>query len=433
MNDRRLIKIIICCLVINLSWCVPMAHSDEIGQSNGQSQLLLGKSDPFKAIKIEVETPKAIVKEPVLIELAPAPQPQVAPIVIPETEPEPPELFIKTVMLKFLRAENVQPAAVRMLSAYGSVSTDEDTNSLIICDSRENLYKIITEIREADQTPKQIMIEVFILDVTISDDTEIGVNWSDLSLGDGDSYTQALSTLTSGGSLNIIRSDISVAVQALQKVRNVEILASPRILVVSGQEARIRTVEEIPYEELSQSAGGVGSADPITSTQFKTAGITLTVQPTITDDGRILMHITPDQSVDTGVPGLDGRVPIINRREAETTLLLRDGQVVAIGGLRRKDTKLLQDKIPLLGDIPIIGFLFSSDKVVVIESELLVLISPHIYDDGPAPTDDEIIKYNSLKDRPLLNIPRHDTLKPQIIQERPEFKMMRNLLSGPNK
>ena len=406
MNKIR-ISIIIICIAVNV-----IALADE---TTGTEQAV--RKDPFAPVisikpvidSVAAKVPVTVVEEARSIE---------------EPRPAPP-LFIATAMLKFLSAKSMSPAVTQLLSEYGSVSTDDETNTLVICDSRENIDRIIEEIRKADRTPKQIQVEVVILDVTLSDDNEIGVNWADLNVQAG--YTQSLSTLTNGGSLNIIQDNISTTVKALQKVRNVEILASPRVLVVSGRTASISTIEEIPYEELSQSSGGVGTSDAITSTAFKTAGITLTVKATITDDGKILMHVTPDQSVDTGSPGLDGRVPIVNRRSVDTSLLLEDGQVVAMGGLRRKDKKIMHDKIPLLGDIPFIGFLFSNDRTVVTESELLVLISPSIYrDDAEIPAQQKQI-FNELKGSRHLRLTETE-LKAQEIKPRPEYEMIRKAM-----
>ena len=98
-----------------------------------------------------------------------------------------------------------------------------------------------------------------------------------------------------------------------------------------------------------------------------------------------------------------------------------DGQVVVMGGLRRKDIRLTVDKVPLLGDLPIIGFLFSNDKYEIEHSELLVFISPHIYDDGPPLTEPEMERFNELRNRPPLYIPD---------RERPEFKTLQELFDG---
>ncbi|MFC1781834.1 type II secretion system protein GspD, partial [Planctomycetota bacterium] len=296
--------------------------------------------------------------------------------IVPEytiTEAEAPELFMQTVMLKFLEAESLKQAVDNMSSEYGSISTNLNNNSLIICDTQEYLEKILGEIAKADQTPRQIMIEVVILDVQLNDDTEIGVNWDLLSderynvgyrqnftssrigstpenaitIGD----TSAFNTTGLGGSFSVISSSVRHVVQLIQQKRDVEILASPRIMVVSGKSALIEAVEELPYTEISDtSAGGAGA---ITTTRFKNVGIQLNVSATVTDNNDIFLTVTTEQNVATGQS--DTEVPIVDTRRANTSLLLKDSQVVVFGGLRRREKTKEVDQIPILGDLPIIG------------------------------------------------------------------------------
>jgi len=339
-----------------------------------------------------------------------------------ETEPVEviPERQIKSIMLKFLRAANVLTVVTGMLTPYGNASIDEDTNTLIVCDAAESLDKIIEQIAKADKTPQQILVEVVIIDVQLSNDTELGVNWDNLSPGSV-SYVQTLNELATGGSLTMIRGGVQNTVNALQKERNTEILASPRVLVLSGQEAKLETVEEIPYTELTQTDSGGGGTNAIASTSFKNAGITLTVKPTVTDEGRIMIEVQPEQSINTGVTSVgDGStVPIIDRRSVKTTLLMEEGDIAVIGGLRSKDVRITQEKIPLLGDIPFIGGLFSNDKEVVENSELLILISPHVYTASDGPTDSEKSLWNEVK-----------SLKPVRLSKRlrPEQELVKKIV-----
>jgi type II secretory pathway component GspD/PulD (secretin) len=329
-----------------------------------------------------------------------------------------PPLFVQTVTLKFLKASNLKTALDKMSSEFGSIGVDDNTNSLIICDTKENLAKIIAEARKADQTPQQIMIEVVIIDVQLKDDTEIGVDWDFLTTGNKDlSYRQSMifpnrlsivgATDTTrgditafqpvglGSEISIISDDIRNVVRLLQEKRNVEILASPRVMVVSGQKAEIRTIEEIPYQQITQSTAGGGGASAITSTEFKEVGVTMEVKATVTDNGKILLMIKPEQSVSTGKS--IGGVPVIDKRGASTTLLMDDGQMVVMGGLRRQETSHIKDQVPLLGDLPLIGFIFSNDHTVVENSELMVLLSPHVYKGEPVPKD-AMDRYNQINE-----------------------------------
>ncbi len=324
---------------------------------------------------------------------------------------------VETVTLKFLDAKNLYEAVKSMSSKHGKIHYDERTNSLIVCDSTDNVARIVAEIRRADAMPPQILIEVVVVDVKLEDSTEIGVNWDSLFTDGQVNYEQSLvSDLTTsgitGGDFKILGGGITGLIHALQEKQDVEILASPKILVVSGQEAMIQTIEEIPYEEVSDSSDG--GTTSLTSTQFKEVGVTLSVKATVTDSGKILLVVEPEQSVNTGQAGLDDRVPIIDKRLAKTTLLLDDGKTVAMGGLRKREITIGKDQIPVLGDIPGLGVLFSKNTRIINHSELLVLLCPHIYT-GNEMTEHELNKFNEGR-----------TLKPLQIQtnkHRPEFKI----------
>ncbi len=399
MNKSNIIKLSICSLILVILCCTASVYSEpsRIGRSIEEA---IGKQDPFKAIVPIAQTRRFTSASSIA-------QPQML---------DAPDLFVQTVMLKFLKAENVEAIASTLNSSYGSVAIDEDTNSIILCDDQDNLKRIVEQIRIADQTPKQILIEVVILDVQLNDDTEIGVNWDFAgtkgwqSLSGIELITNTIGLTTTGGTFGRTNNGIIATIHALQSTRNVEILSSPKVLLVSGKEASIQTTSEIAYTELTSSTGGTAD-NQITSTEFKETGVTLRVKATITDEGRILMDIEPSQKINSGADSSFGStVPIVDTRSVQTSLLMDDGQVVVIGGLRSKSTTVTQNKIPLLGDLPLIGFLFSDDKTEVVNSELLVLISPHIQqDDDYILPKDQYDKFNELRNKPILEVPREKT------------------------
>lgn len=408
MNKRNIIKMLVCCIILMILGYTTQVRSELDGTDESILDAI-GKKDPFKMVTPIIEAKKNILQK----------------ISGSKTNTTlgleaRPDLYVETVMLKFLRAANIESVARNLISANGAVAVDKETNSLVICDDEGNLQWIINEVRKADQTPKQILVEVVILDVQLNDDTEIGVDWGGYNLRRDDTkhtFSQTvMSNLTAsgalGGSFTLIQEGLDITIKALQATRDVEILASPRVLVVSGQEALIQTVEEIPYTELSESAEGSSGSNAITSTQFKDAGITLKVTATLTDEQKILIDIDAMQSINAGTDSsLGSTVPIVEKRNAKTKLLMDDGQVLVMGGLRTKEATLTKSKVPLLGDLPLVGFLFSNDKTVVKNSELLVFISPHIYGDGPL-DDEKMEKFNELRNVPMLRLPK----------ERPEFE-----------
>jgi len=378
----------------------------ELDTTNQNMPDSIGKKNPFQMVSPLIEAKNNIIQKMV------GAQSQSQSAAALEAIPD---LFIETVMLKFLKAANLERVVSNLTSSYGVVAVDTETNSLIVSDARDNLERIVAEIRKADQTPKQILVEVVIVDVQLNDTTEIGVNWGDYNFARDDTkhtFSQNLisSTLSPGsalaGTFTLVQSGLNVTIKALQATRDVEILASPRVLVVSGQEAMIKTTEEIPYVELSESTAGTsGTGYGITSTQFKEAGITLTVKATLTDEQKILLAIDAQQSINAGIDtSLGTSVPIVDKRDAKTNLLMDDGQVLVLGGLRRRETTLTTNKVPLLGDLPFVGFLFSSDKTEVVNFELLVFISPHIYRGEPL-TDEKMDRFNELRNAPLLQLP----------------------------
>ncbi|UCE49231.1 MAG: hypothetical protein JSW47_03635 [Phycisphaerales bacterium] len=333
-------------------------------------------------------------------------------------------VFLETVNLKFLDAESLAAVLKGMSSPYGSITANKKTNSLIIVDTKENLSRILSEIEKADRTPKQVMVEVVIVDVQLNDDTEIGINWDLLSSKEYDiTYRQnftnrltttpadddtianatAYNTIGLGGDFSVISGTVRNVVALLQQKRDVEILASPRAMVVSGQSATIKAVEEVPYVEVSDTAAG--GAGALTSTKFKEVGITLQVTSTITDGNNIFLTISAQQSVRTGDSGTG--VPLVDTRQADTSLMLTDGQIVVLGGLRRQQRTNQANQIPILGDIPLIGYMFKYKNVVVNNTELIVFISPHVYKEGEPIDADAMSKYKEITDRPTLSLSAH--------------------------
>jgi len=312
-----------------------------------------------------------------------------------------PELAMETIVLKFLEAKSVKSVMDRMVTEYGTVAVNERNNSIVLCDTPENLARIMAELKKVDQTPQQIMIEVVILDVALRDNTEVGVNWDLLSSDLYDvTYRQNLTgerlgstpsdpvtvgnatvfnTVGAGGDLSLISGTIRHVLHAIQQKREVEILASPSTLVVSGKEATIKAVEEIPYEEVIDTAQGGAAA--LTTTEFKEVGVTLQVSAIVTDGNNIFLTVDAEQNARTGESAKG--VPVVDTRHATTALLLRDGQTIVIGGLRRVEKTKEVNQVPILGDLPLIGLLFRSTTVVTNRSELVVLLSPHIYANEP--------------------------------------------------
>jgi type II secretory pathway component GspD/PulD (secretin) len=190
--------------------------------------------------------------------------------------------------------------------------------------------------------------------------------------------------------------DISFMLNALRTNLDAKLLANPRILVLDNESANIKIVQEIPYQELTQSSGGGN----IGTTVFKNVGVELTVTPHVTRDGLIRLHITPKFSTQVSVaqiavPGTASKsdVPVIDSREADTIAFAKDGQTIVMGGLRKQEKRQDVSKVPILGDIPLVGAAFTSNTESLKTTELIVFVTPRIVTQ-PVLSDDELQQYS---------------------------------------
>ncbi|MHC5060354.1 MAG: secretin N-terminal domain-containing protein [Planctomycetota bacterium] len=293
--------------------------------------------------------------------------------------------------LNFAKAKNLKDTVTKLLSGRGKMGINERLNSIVVTDTQENLDLISQAIQKLDIRAPQVMIEALIVNVKLTDEFKMGVDWT--KLGTSDNFlSQDLSATTGSNPFGQISfSKISGnwsfigLVDFIQTHDNVRILASPKVLVLNNHTATIDAVEEIPYQELTQTSAGGN----IGSTSFKQAGIKLQVTPQITDDGHIIMHVKPEQSAQTGTFTLgQSDVPVIETRKTETTMRVKNGQTIIIGGLRKKRPTVREDKLPILGDLPLLGVLFRKLDKEQVESELGIFITPHIYTDGKLSADE---------------------------------------------
>ncbi len=172
--------------------------------------------------------------------------------------------------------------------------------------------------------------------------------------------------------------DLEIALSMLKTQIEAKLLANPRVLVLDNETATIKIVKEIPYVESFQS---VGAFSAIASVQFKEVGVQLEVTPHIARDGMIRLKLKPEFGVEASVksPGdKASEAPAVDTRMLETIALVRDGQTVVMGGLRKKELTKSITKVPILGDIPLLGDLFRYETENEVTNELVVFITPTI-------------------------------------------------------
>jgi type IV pilus assembly protein PilQ len=293
--------------------------------------------------------------------------------------------------LNFASARNIESTVNGLVSTGGRVGVDDRLNYIVVSDTSSNLKRIEAAIKQLDVKAPQVMIEALIINVKLTDQLKMGVDWT--KLGTSSNFLSGGFNITSStnpyGKVTFSTTPGNWNIQGLidfvETNKDVRILANPKVLVLNNSTAIIKTIKEIPYQELSETSSGGN----IGTTAFKEAGVTLEVTPRVSEDGYIIMEIRPEQSAQVDTFTVENsEVPVIEKRNADTTLRVKDGQTIIIGGLREKQPSVQESKVPLLGDIPIIGALFRKIDTEQIESELGVFITPHLYTDGQLSADD---------------------------------------------
>jgi len=288
------------------------------------------------------------------------------------------------VVLQNLKAKDVAATVTSVLSGSGKVGFDEEMNALVVTDTSSRVEAVRRAVARLDHAPPQVMIEAMIIDVTLNDEMHYGWDWTVSKLiGDAMTWNQAL---TVGAGLNAAAAPGSQVTFALTRKNwtmtgtwdfiethdNAKVLANPKILAINNRQAIIEIIDEIPYQELTQtSAGG-----QIGTTSFKEVGIKLTVTPRIAADGTVHLELSAEQSSPTGAAV--NQIPVIQTRRAQNVMVVDNGRTIVIGGLRRRRTITNEDKLPLMGDLLLIGGLFRRVETVEVDTELVIFITPHI-------------------------------------------------------
>ena len=334
---------------------------------------------------------------------------------------------IRIFSLKYAQAEDVakQMRTEIDMKKLGMVKADVRTNQVIVQTMPERMNDVAQMIAGLDQKTREVLIEARIIQVKLTDSLSSGVEWEGLfetSQKNGTtSYvgTYPPSSVTSdtdwrsrkkvledtgyigaypfsGTTSNfsasqprvgteqmhvgvVGKNDYDVMISYLKTLGDVKILSNPRLAVTNNQEARIHVGERQAYITTTTTAGQTTTtvSEQVT---FLDVGLQLFLTPAINEDGYVTLRIKPEVSSVTGslVTGQDNRIPILDTSTAETTVMVKDGATVAVGGLRREENSVDSQQVPFIGRIPILGMLFKSEQNRKQRSELLVLITAHI-------------------------------------------------------
>jgi len=302
-----------------------------------------------------------------------------------------------------------------LLSERGSVTTDERTNTLLITDTPEKIVEIQKLVADLDYAVRQVQIESRIVIANSDFSHELGVRFGVSYLHDGsnvgvvaadgqaadiinprinprDDGLYDIPSYPNRYQVNMPASDaaatlglsfltgdwlLDLELSALESEGEGEVISTPRVVTANQAEAFIQQGVEIPYQEASSSGA--------TAVSYKEAVLELRVTPLITPDNRIQLDLAIKQDtvgeIFTGALGAE--IPSIDTRELNTTVLVANGDTVVLGGIFQDESKSNEDKVPWLGDIPGLGYLFRSRSNATKKRELLIFVTPTIVEDLP--------------------------------------------------
>jgi len=328
------------------------------------------------------------------------------------------------------RAAGEDAAEVSALVGKSRVVPNAGQNSLLVLAPAEIQQSLSQIIEDLDKPGRQVMIAVVLAEVQLGDELALGVKW-----GPGVAPTNPNNAVSvAGGSNGPIFSgtktgifppdlttsvlnfalNVNVVLQALAAETNVRILQQPRIFTSDNKEAKFFQGQDIPFQASSLSNLNTGGGVNATFEQIP-VGIGLNVRPRITKDANVNMQIEVLLSNQnrTSPQGVGGN-PIIDRRQTNTTVTVKNGQTIVISGIRTESEAKSKTKVPLLGDVPVLDWVFSSTEDVTSTSELVLFITPVVVDNP----DENDTNYNVNERERLRTLERPLDTKVQELQRK---------------
>lgn len=283
------------------------------------------------------------------------------------------ETEVMTIKLKYVDMDEVEKVVSKILSGSARLTVYRPEKTVVIEDNPKNLERAKKVLEALDTPPRQVLIETRIMDIRLNDDTSLGINWNDTFRGfvnsSGSIMTKGFTGINQGFFFNLVNSDFSLFLDALQTRTEVTALSSPRVLALDNKEADIIIGDQLGYNVTTATDGTV-----LQSVEFLDVGTQLRLIPHIIDNDTVIMDIHPEISDGSIVNGL----PTKTTAEVTTSLMAPDGATIFIGGLIRDRKEDVKNRVPGLGAIPLLGALFSKTTNITVRSELIVLITPHI-------------------------------------------------------
>lgn len=281
--------------------------------------------------------------------------------------------------------EKIEPVLTK---GIGRVEFDERSNKIIVTDIAEKIEKAQEIVEAFDVKEQQVLIEAKIVQIELTDDYELGVDWKAIFAGLDTNIDIELDVISTTAGTNqgqitvgaLADDGYNIILDALRQIGNTNILSSPSIMALNNQEAKILVGTTEPYVTSTTTTSST-VATTADSVNFVDVGVKLYVTSTIHKDHFITMKVRPEVSsvndyLEVGSEG--NKIPIVKTSEAETSVRIKDGATIVIGGLIEENASDIRQKVPLLGDLPLIGAAFRNRDTAVTKTEIAIFLTPTI-------------------------------------------------------
>ena len=295
-------------------------------------------------------------------------------------------LKVRLIPISYAPVADVEKQVKPFLSKRGSVASDARTSSVIVSDIDENLERVEKLVASIDIPPTQVLIEGKIIEASDQFERQFGINWNasgkQISVGSQNlnmpiQVNPPLGAATfnfnpSFGTLDVL-GDLNANLRLYEREGSVKVLSSPRIVTLHNEAATISQTVSVPIVSTTPATTGA----PLTSVTYKEAKLSLGVTPNVTNDGGVIMIVDVNREFFGEASDSTGNRPL-NTRTAKTKVLIRNGQTAVIGGIYQNDTTDIENRVPGLGNLPLVGWLFKTKAKDNRRNELLIFLTPKI-------------------------------------------------------
>lgn len=262
------------------------------------------------------------------------------------------------------------------------VVADDSKNAILIEATPTDYRRVMRLLGALDVMPNQVLIEATIAEITLKDDLKFGIRWFFKNGGSSYTFTDdivgSVAQVFPGFSYAFKAANVAATLTALNGITDVNIISSPSLTVADNKTAQLQVGDQVPITTQSAVSVLTPGAPVVNSVSYKDTGVILSITPRINESGRVMLDIEQEVSTVTKTKSSTIDSPTISQRRVKTSVVVNNGEALALGGMMQDSRNVTRSQVPLLGDIPYIGSAFRMNENSFAKTELIILIAPHV-------------------------------------------------------